>query len=273
MIPQEFSYAGRQLLKHVIFFMFVAWGLIPSSYAVATTKDVHEIADICTSLQQALKGYALVGMGVKYQNPSKELTDTVARIDSEIADLLSGSHLQTKLDGEVASIKDEWTKIKPKLLAQPTQAGVSELYKEVEALTKRCWDVAEHIAEAVEVEGEHYVIVSAELQMEVQRLAAIYMMAAWQVPITDHDGTVKMILDDYEKMHAELMSADAKFVAANVKQTLEAVEKNFMVFEHMAESKSGRFVPSLAQRQATKLLTDLMTVSESITAQVEGELH
>jgi len=239
-------------------------------YAAASVEDVHNIADICTNVQTVLKDYSLVGMGVKYDDPAKHLKKTIEKIDAEFQALKKGHHLGLKIDAMVIEKEKTWIKIKKIALAKPDREKVLELHHIIEDFDKECWAIAELIAAETHIEGEHYVIVAAELGMEVQRLAALYMMRAWDVPNPKYFEEVRTILEEFEAYYHELVEkAYPNYVSDATKVKLDKIEKSFLVFERMAESKSGRFVPALGQRSATRLVTQINDVIHDLIVAIE----
>lgn len=240
-------------------------------YASASVTDVHNIAEICTSVQTVLKDYSLVGMGAKYGDPAAHLKETVAKIDKDFSDLKKDHHLGGSIDALVIKNEKLWKKIRAVLITAPNQSAVLKLHQDIEMLDEECWKIAELIAEETHIEGEHYVIVASELGMEVQRLAALYMMRAWDVSNDHYFEEVEAIFQEFEKYYHELeQKAYPKYIDDKTKAKLDKIEKAFSVFKYMAASKTGRFVPSLGQRSARKLNTDINDVTKSIIFAIEG---
>jgi len=232
--------------------------------------DVHNIADICTSVQTVMKDYSLVGMGVKYGDPATHLKNTIAKIDKDFADLKKNHHLGTVIDALVIENEKSWKKIRAVVVAKPQRESVLQLHESIERLDKKCWEIAELIAEETHIDGEHYVIVASELGMEVQRLAALYMMRAWDVPNTHYFEEVESVFEEFEKYYHELEAkAYPKYVSDETKAKLDDIERSFAVFKYMAASKSGRFVPSLGQRSSRKLAANIDDVIKALIAKIE----
>ena len=230
-----------------------------ASAKAASSQDVHEIADMCMYSQRILKDYALIGMGVTYHNPAKDLAKNVKTVNKYIADLKS-HHLKKSLDDEIRELEGLWREIEPKVLEKPDKKRMSNLHKKVEVFSQRCEEVADHVATDTGIKGEHYVVLIAQLGMETQRLAALYMMKAWGIADANYYEEVKEVLDEYEEIHHELMGADEKLVSAEIKVKLKAAEKHFLVFEFMAASKSGRFVPTIAEKIASEIFTEVREI-------------
>ncbi|MCI5157633.1 MAG: hypothetical protein D3906_04195, partial [Candidatus Electrothrix sp. AUS1_2] len=137
--------------------------------ANASADDVHHIADICMQANRILKDYALVGMGVEYHDPAKELKEDLKQIDEEFKDVESNK-LNKKLTAEIAEFKKSWDAIKPEFEKTPDKAKMHDLHEAVEKFTYRCEEVAEDLAKDTNIAGEHNVVLVAQLGMESQRL-------------------------------------------------------------------------------------------------------
>lgn len=259
---------NRQFIVGLVFLFALPLQAAQVSAAVAA-KDIHEITDICAKLQQAIKDYTLVGMGVRYENPAEDLVKVISVIDTDFAHLVEGSHLGATRTKEVKSLQAEWQALKATLSAAPAQDKVIKLHDDINLLSDRCKKLAEALAEETDIPGEKYVVVSAELLIDVQQLAALYMMAAWQVPAPHYKKEAEEILADFEQHLHVLAKADVTFVPEKTKKKIKAIDEEFILFEHMALSSSGRYVPTLAQRKAKVLHAHTLELAQEVLAQVE----
>ncbi|XCN72368.1 MAG: hypothetical protein Q3M24_19045 [Candidatus Electrothrix aestuarii] len=237
--------------------------------ANASAEDVHEMADICMQANRLLKDYALVGMGVQYQDPAKDLKDNLELMEKEIKDL-EGHKQSEKLSSEIVGIEKSWHAIKPEFEKTPEKTKMLDLRKMVEKFTARCEEVAEDIAQDTGIKGEHNVILVAALGMESQRLAALYLMKAWGTADPDYETELKQVVDQTEKIYKELLEADEKLVSKEIKDNLKGVEKEFISFSVMAKSDSGRFMPSAAAKMANKIFAELRSILDKEEKLVEG---
>ncbi|WLE98643.1 MAG: hypothetical protein QTN59_07340 [Candidatus Electrothrix communis] len=237
--------------------------------ANASAKDVHEIADVCMQANRILKDYALVGMGVEYHDPAKDLKENLELIEKEIKDL-EGHKQNEKIATEIHEIEQSWHAIKPEFEKTPDKAKMLDLHEMVEKFTTRCEQVAEDIAKDTGIKGEHDVVLVAELGMESQRLAAIYLMKAWGVTTPNYVEEVQEVVDQTEKIYKELFEADEKLVSKEIKDQLKKVEKDFIAFSVMATSTTGRFMPSAAEKMATKIFKALRVILDKEQKLVEG---
>jgi hypothetical protein len=227
--------------------------------ANASAQDVHELADICMYSQRILKDYALVGMGVTYHDPQKDLKENLGTIDKYFKDI-EGHQLDEKLMAEVLEVENAWKAIKPEFERKPDKEKMGELRKKVDAYTVRCEQVAEDLAKDTGIKGEHDVVLVAELGMESQRLAALYLMKAWGVADSNYDEEVAQTVDETERIYQELLAADDNLVSKEIKEKLKTTENDFIAFSVMAKSKSGRFMPTQAEQSASKIFTTLREI-------------
>ena len=237
--------------------------------ANASAEDVHEIADICMYSQRILKDYALVGMGVTYHDPKKDLDANIKTVDQYFGTLKSHK-LNDKLMAEVTEVEKSWSALKPEFEKAPDKTKMSELRKKVEAYTVRCEQVAEDLAKDTGIKGEHDVVLVAELGLESQRMAALYLMKAWGVADANYEQEVTQVTDETEKIYQELLAADEKLVSKEIKEKLKGTENDFIAFSVLTKSTSGRFMPMQAEKSASNIfdaLRDILKMEEKL---VEG---
>jgi hypothetical protein len=219
----------------------------------ATAEDVHEIIDICTSSERIMKDYALIGMKVTYHNPQKDLKATIEKLDKDM-EMLEHHHLAKKLHDEEMALHKLWSDIEHNLTQAPNKKSALVLRHKVDAFADKCEKVAEDLAQDTGNKAEHDIVLIARLNLDVQKMAGDYVMKAWDA-ISDDEyyPQIKQIKEDYQKTFEELESADDKLVPEKIKKHLKVVDKHFMMFEFMAESRSGRFVPQLIAKKANKI--------------------
>jgi hypothetical protein len=239
--------------------------------AAASAEDVHEIADICMYSQRILKDYALVGMGITYNDPQGDLEKGIKTVDTYFSHLKS-RNLKEKLSAEVSEMEKAWNAIKPDFQKTPDKTKMSDLHKKVEEYTYRCEELAFDLAQDTGIQGERYVVLVAELGMETQRMAALYLMKAWGVEHPNHAQQVKKVADETKRIYSELMAADEKFVSAEIKKRLKDTERDFIAFEVMTSSTSGRFMPTAAEKSADKIFEAVREILLMEQKLVEGSI-
>jgi hypothetical protein len=216
-----------------------------------------------------MKDYALIGMKITYHDPQKDLDKTVKHLDQEMADL--EKHKLTKvLQKEEEALHHEWAKIEENLTHSPNKKSALSLHHYVNAFARHCEVLADHLATDTGNPGEHFVVLIARLNLNVQELAGVYVMKAWgTIGDEEYYKEVKDILTDYTRTYNELLSANEKLVSSNVKKRLKVLKKHFMLFEFMAESKSGRFVPMAIAKKANKIHEETTKILQEEEREVE----
>ena len=161
-------------------------------------------------------------------------------------------------------------KIEHNLTKKPTKKEVNALHVKINEFAHICDVLADELAKDTQNPAEHYVVLISELNQFTQELAAIYVMRAWDaIPPEEYYKEVKEILHNYENVYTELMNTDKKMVSDGVKNDLKVLKKHFMLFEFMAESKSGRFVPLLAAKKANKIYEETNKILSKEESEVE----
>ncbi len=237
----------------------------------ATAQDVHDIIDICTSSERIMKDYALIGMKITYHDPQKDLDETVKHLDKEMSDLETRK-LTITLHKEEEGLHRQWEKIEDNLTHSPNKKSALTLHHYVNTFAQHCEVLAEHLAKDMGNPAEHYVVEIARLNLNVQELAGVYVMKAWgTISDDEYFKEVKGILSEYSKTYNELLAADEKLVSSEVKKRLKVLKKHFMLFEFMAESRSGRFVPLAIAKKANKIHKETKDILREEEGEVENE--
>ncbi|PIE39181.1 MAG: hypothetical protein CSA53_02860 [Gammaproteobacteria bacterium] len=249
--------------KFLVWFLLALMGMEVSARASAT--DVHEIADICMLANRVLKDYAMVGMGVTYHDPATDLKNGAATIDKYIADVIS--HDVGDLKVKTQELADIWNGIKGDFLSKPEVGKAAKLRDTVAEFTKKCETLAFALAEQTQIEGEKYVVEVSELGMDTQHLGALYMLKAWGVENSHYYDDVEETINHFEALYADLSKAPDSLVSPGIKKRLKTIDDRFLVFGFMANSKSGRFMPTRAE----KILSDVFVEIREIL-KLEQEL-
>ncbi|MCI5159189.1 MAG: hypothetical protein D3906_12315, partial [Candidatus Electrothrix sp. AUS1_2] len=108
--------------------------------------------------------------------------------------------------------------------------------------------------------------------MESQRLAAEYLTKAWGVEDAQYVEEVQHMIEEIESIFKDLMKEDEKFVSKEIKDMLKDLEKDFVSFGVMASSTSGRFMPSAAEKMASKIFDKLEEILHKEQKLVEGTI-
>lgn len=235
----------------------------------ASVADVHNIIDLCTSSEGVMKDYAMIGMKITYHDPQKDLDETIKRMDKEL-EVLEKTKVPKAMHDEEVALHKEWIKIEEELKQPITKENALTIHQHINTFAKHCEVLAEHLSTDTGNPAEHYVVLIARLNLDVQELAAIYVMKAWgAIDDEEYYKEVKHVLDDFMTGYDELQAAESNMVSDAVKGQLKLIKKEFMVFEFMAESKSGRYVPLLIAKKAEKIYEKTIKVLKLEESEVE----
>jgi len=247
----------KSKLLHMLHLLLPLWVV---AEVHANAQDIHDIIDICTESERIMKDYALIGMKITHHNPQKDLQETTKRLDSELADLLQ-HNLTVTLHDEEKKLEKEWAKMEEELKKAPSKEKALKLHQQINAFADHCEVLAEHLAKNTGNQAEHYVVEIARLNLFVQELTGLYIMKSWgTVPDEEYYAEVKRILDGYQKTYQDILSADAGTVSEEVKAKLKELKKHFMLFEVMAESTTGVYVPRLISKKADLIQKETETI-------------
>ncbi len=254
-------------MRKMVFSMAIPLTIVAEVHA--SVDDVNDIIDICTSSQRVMKDYAMIGMKITYHDPQKDLDETIKKMDEEIEALLKRK-ISKELHDEEEALHKEWVKIEEELKQAVTKENALTIHHHINTFAKHCEVLAEHLAEDTGNPAEHYVVLIARMNMDVQQLAAVYIMKAWgAIGDEEYFKEVDHILEDFNKAYRELQAADSKMVSDGVKAKLKTLKKHFMVFEFMTKSKSGRYVPLLIAKKAEKIYAETIEILKLEKSEVE----
>ena len=150
----------------------------------------------------------------------------------------------------------------------PSKEEALALHHHVNTFAQHCEVLEDHLAKNTGNGAEHYVVEIARLNLNVQELTGLYIMKSWgTVDDKEYFAEVKKILADYDKIYDDIMAADSTLVSDKVKKKLKGLKKHFMLFEVMAESDSGIYVPRLISKKADMIQKE----TENILAEEEQE--
>jgi hypothetical protein len=227
-------------------------GLITSGQRVeanASSEDVQEIVEACMLSNRMLKNYALIGMGVVYQDPVADLQAGMVEMSMYMSNgALASQGLKEELGNSLRKLDQDWKGIEPLLTNTPSKASVLDLRIKIENFSKKCEIVVEALAIDTQIEGEQDLVLTAKLGMEVQRLAALYMIEAWGAEQPQYYSEVDKIKSQFKTNYEQLTETENTIGSKELKKALKKLDNQFLVFGFLASSKSGRFQPTRAEK-------------------------
>ena len=207
--------------------------------------------------QRIMKNYSMVGMSMKFNDPSKQLQQSVDLFNTTLQELIAYSKDKVSSD-DLAKVKTLWTPLKTKLLATPDKTKVVEIFESVEALLSASNKATNSITATSKESTGEIINTSGKQRMLSQRLGSLYMLKVWDVGIDESklQDAIKEFSTAQEKLLAFPKNSE------DIKNGLLAVNKDFMFFKILGASKSKKYIPSLIARSSNKITKKMNDVTQ-----------
>jgi len=207
--------------------------------------------------QRMMKSYSMIGMSMKYNNPTEELKASSELFTTTLEELMKFSKDKASSDA-LAEVKTQWEKVKPELMVVPNKEKAVELFASVDKLLATAHKATNAIAATSKESTGEIINVSGKQRMLSQRLGSLYMLKVWEV------GMDEAKLQDAIK---EFAAAQDKLLAFSkntpeINKGLNEVKKDFMFFEVLGASKSKKYIPSLIARSSNKITKKMNDVTK-----------
>ena len=209
--------------------------------------------------QRILKDYALIGMNNIYGDPKKDLPEMIKIFDTNLNELKGFIKDKPSLESlnEVSAL---WEPIKKILQEAPSKDKVVKLQEDLEVLLKSANKSAGMIMKSSGEASSEIVNTAGKQRMLSQRMASLYMLKVWDIVDPKFEEKLTNAMDEFSQAHETLLASKLNTDEINV--LLENTGMAFMFFEMSRESKSKRYVPSLINKSATKILTNMNTATQ-----------
>jgi len=209
--------------------------------------------------QRMLKDYAMLGMGNTFGQPGEDLQQQIKLFDTSLHDLQ-----QFNQNASIAKslIKTEtlWLPIKQQLKKKPTIEAAADLQKLLDDLLNSCHETTTLLVKMSGRDNSQIINISGRQRMLSQRLAALYMLKVWGINDDNFKQKLEQTMNDFSQAQKKLEASSHN--TAQIKSSLQKVKKLFMWFELMANSTSGRYIPSLISKSSDKINSEMNTVTK-----------
>ncbi len=236
--------------------LFVA---IPLNAEIKSMSDaVNKAGQQRMLTQRMLKDYALIGMNNKYGNPKDDLPKIIILFDENLNELqtyIKDSKSLKSLEN-TASL---WTPIKKILQEKAQKSRVKDLQQDLEKLLTASHNTTELIAKSSGVTSADIVNTAGKQRMLSQRMASLYMLKVWDVEDSSFTLKLDSAMKEFDLAQKKLTSS--KLNTDKIKLLLIKSEKAFKYFQMTAKSKSKKYIPSLINRSANKILSNMDTAT------------
>jgi hypothetical protein len=211
-----------------------------SSYAASTAEQAELSARQGVLVQQMLADISMVGMRLDPEKAKVRLQEAIARFESA-HNALGGA-------GALGEVGELWTRVKPKLTAEPSKGLVAELFPELEKLLQLSGQVAAEAGSGAGLVNRDGFQLAARQRVLSQRMTALYMLMAWRLEGGDYADRFRQSVGEFRDNHLKLKSA------AQQDPAIGEIERHFIWFDKAASSASGTYVPTIMLRSGDRLL-------------------
>ena len=207
--------------------------------------------------QRMMKDYSMIGMNIKFGNPSQELDKSSKLFTKTLQELIAYSKDKASSE-DLAKVKTLWTPLKTKLLATPEKTKVVEIFALVEALLSASNKATNSITATSKESTGEIINISGKQRMLSQRLGSLYMLKVWNVGMDE--TKLQDAIKEFSTAQEKLLSFPKN--SEDIKNGLLAVNKDFMFFEILGASKSKKYIPSLIARSSNKITKKMNDVTQ-----------
>ncbi len=241
--------------------------IISTGQAMAADIDYASIINISGSqrmlTQRMLRDYVLVGMGVTFQDPAKDLATTAERFNTQLA-TLSALVVNDEVSRDFEKVGVIWQEVKPILQTKPDKKTAPVLAVSIENLLKASNEAVLALQKASGKKRSEVVNKSGRQRMLSQRMAALYSLVLWDIPDSDFYEQYRQVVNEYRTIQNYLITSDQTTPA--IKAELTKASKLFRWFSKVAAKKSSRLTPEVIQRNSDGLLKIMQKVTSMYVA-------
>ena len=244
--------------KMIVSALILMIGVSASAEITSMMDAVNKAGQQRMITQRMLKDYVLIGMNNTYGNPKEDLSKMIEMFDKDLNDLQKYVKDKPSLDA-IKKIATLWKPIKKSLQMTPNIEKVSTLQVDLDSLLEAADNNTKLIAKASKSSSGEIVNIAGKQRMLSQRMASLYMLKVWGVKDSGFDTKLHASMDEFTAAQKKLtaFSSNTEEINALLKKSAKA----FKFFEMMGKSKSNKYIPSLINRSANKILTNMNTAT------------
>lgn len=241
----------------VLVLCLLAWSATVSAGGNTVARTLVEIDNLCVIANQMERDYAIVGMGIAQKSSAERLNVYEQRFRDQMAEV-EKADLSSALHDEVMALAKADANILQLVKEPPQQSKMKKLDTEVINFSAICVNVANDIKATIKNADTNDVLLLGKYNIDVQHLAAMYMMRAWGVAYNDYKEKADELLKNTTSIISRLDSSAQ--LGTYSKQRLSTIQNQFKLLEFMAVRDTNRFVPALLNSKADIIINEINNV-------------
>ncbi len=213
--------------------------------------------------QRIVKAYAMMGQDVGYRKAKKQLRESAALFESQLAEL-KNLKVNSDISDALQLVETQWGAIKEIISEKPKRIHVAHLRRKSEALLNSAHQVVVLLESAANSRAGHEVNIAGRQRMLTQRMASLYMLQSWNFTDELYKANYAQAVSEFDQALKDLQSSSVN--TPEIKAGLVKVEQLWQVFKLSDRVKKGAFVPTLVTRSMDKILDKMNEITGQYAA-------
>ena len=237
---------------------------------VAYAYEVHNLAQAVNIAgkqrmftQRMLKDYGMLGLGVDFANPKKDLEDTMKEFEEHL-EALDKFNKDPEIKKSINKQKEIYSSIKNMLLQKPTIDNAIKLQEKLDKLLKVADETTKLFAAKTGKQSGKIINISGRQRMLSQRMANLYMLKAWGIKDSAFKKKLTDSMELFEKSLNVLLKSQLN--TPKINELLGKVKNDYKFFKIMNKT-SNSFVPSLIYEKSNEILKNMDEVTKLYASQ------
>ena len=245
---------GEKMIKRKISgFLLAGLLMLPMQIEAVEIGDVAHAVNYSgrhrAFTQRVLKEYAMICLGINYNNPKEKLKEGIATFEDLIDSLIKYNK-----DEETAKSLQEglklWAPVKKLLGEAPSKENAEKLGIAMEMLTENTNKTTALFAKQTGKESGKITNYSGQQRVLSQKMASLYLLKAYGVTNSEFKGRMDETMKWFAKNLKTLMAYEKN--TEEINKLLKTEKKAFIFFE-MMDKNTKTFIPTLIYKKSNEI--------------------